>query len=128
MANRLAERVNFFSGGELIQGERSEPISVVDISLNGVLMAPPNSAAAIDWQVGDVGGISVRLNDTGLEMHFSGRVARIDDGLVAMKFEDMDLDTATHLRRLIELNTGKPALVERAVDELGGWANARVDE
>lgn len=128
MATRRAERVNFFSGGELLKGERTVEVSVVDISLNGVLVAPPETDTGIDWQPGDSAGVCVRLNDTGLEMTFSGRISRTDDGLVAVAFEDMGLDTATHLRRLIELNTGKPAMVERPVSELGEWSTSRAPE
>jgi hypothetical protein len=117
MVNRRATRVNFFSGGEILKGDMSEEVIVADISLNGVLLTVPQSE--IDWQIGDHAGVTVRLNDSGLEMAFGGRVARTDGTFVGVEFEDMDLDTATHLRRLIELNTGEPAMVERPMGALG---------
>lgn len=114
--NRRAQRVPFFSGGTLRRGSNGEEVTVVDISLNGVMLALIESERA--WQVGDSAEVVVRLNDTGLEMVFSGVVRRIEPPLVGLEFVEMGIDTATHLRRLIELNTGKPAHAERRWDQL----------
>jgi hypothetical protein len=109
--------VNFFSGGEIQQGDHRQEATVVDISLNGVLLT--TSDVGDQWPVGDRADVTVRLNDTGLVMHFSGVIARVDTDIVGVAFDDMDIDTATHLRRLIELNTGEPAMVERPMGALG---------
>lgn len=116
MGNRRAERVNFFSGGELIKGERTEEVTIVDISLNGVLLASPDSG--VDWQIGENVGLNVNLNDTGLRMEFAGVVRRSELPFIGLEFREMDIDTATHLRRLLELNSGRPAWAERSFEEL----------
>lgn len=118
MPNRRATRVNFFSDGEIRTVDHREVAAVVDISLNGVLLSTKNPSVA--FKVDDVVEVEVRLNDMGLVMAFGGRVVRTDAGSIGVAFEDMDIDTATHLRRLIELNTGEPALVERPMSALGG--------
>lgn len=118
MDNRRATRVNFFCDGEIRKLGHKETALVVDISLNGVLLLMEHPSVA--FQLGDVVQVDVRLSDTGLAMAFGGRVARAASDAIGVAFEDMDIDTATHLRRLIELNTGEPALVERPMSALGG--------
>lgn len=115
--SRRAERVHFFSGGELRQGAHGEEVTVVDISLNGILVALIEDKHR--WAPSDPVDAVVRLNDTGLEMVFSGVVQRIEPPLLGIEFVEMGIDTATHLRRLLELNTGKPAYADRQWDQLG---------
>ncbi|MEE4202081.1 MAG: PilZ domain-containing protein [Halieaceae bacterium] len=114
---RRAQRVHFFSGGELRQAQNSAAVTVVDISLGGVLVGL--SEGSDEWQLDADATVSVRLNDTGLEMVFDGVIRRAEPSLLGIEFTEMDIDTATHLRRLLELNTGKPAYADRHWDQLG---------
>jgi hypothetical protein len=68
--NRRAQRVHFFSGGELRQGPHVAMVTVVDISLGGVLVGLPDGSD--DWQLDAEATVNVRLNDSGLEMVFDG--------------------------------------------------------
>jgi hypothetical protein len=115
--NRRAQRVHFFSGGELRQGPHVAMVTVVDISLGGVLVGLPDGSD--DWQLDAEATVNVRLNDSGLEMVFDGVIRRAEPLLLGVEFTEMDIDTATHLRRLLELNTGKPAYADRHWDQLG---------
>lgn len=74
--------------------------------------------STIDWVAGERANLTVKLNDTGLVMSFSGKVQRSEGPFVGIEFDDMDLDSATHLRRLLELNTGQPAMAERSFADL----------
>ena len=114
--NRRAQRVHFFSGGELRQGAHVAMVTVVDISLGGVLVGLPEGSD--DWQLDAEATVTVRLNDSGLEMVFDGVIRRAEPLLLGVEFTEMDIDTATHLRRLLELNTGKPAYADRQWDQL----------
>ena len=46
------------------------------------------------------------------------RVAHVGCGLLGVVCQLIDIDSATHLRRLVELNLGDPALLERELSAL----------
>jgi hypothetical protein len=46
------------------------------------------------------------------------RVAHLENTHVGLRCESIDLDSMAHLRRLLELNSGDPELVERELSAL----------
>lgn len=88
---------------------------VLDISLKGLLVKLPEA-----W--------SVPLNQPcEVVIHLDGAVAAIvmavelrhvEGGKLGFKCQYIDLDSATHLRRLVELNLGDQALLERELNHL----------
>lgn len=87
-----------------------------DISLKGALLEVP-----ADWngKVGDHCHLKLRLGgDKELQISMWGRVTHIDGRKVGLLCESIDLDSITHLRRLVELNAGDPALLERELSAL----------
>jgi len=46
-------------------------------------------------------------------------VAHVEGGRVGLRRTHIDIESVTHLRRLVELNLGDPALLERELHELG---------
>jgi len=87
-----------------------------DISLKGALLEVPPG-----WKgrVGDAYHLKLRLggnvNDT---IIMWGRLTHLDGNKVGLLCESIDLDSITHLRRLVELNAGDPALLEREMSAL----------
>ena len=51
-------------------------------------------------------------------MAVSAEVAHIESHCVGLLCRSIDLDSVTHLRRLIELQLGAPSLLERDLAEL----------
>ena len=47
-----------------------------------------------------------------------GTVVHIDDQQIGLRCDSIDLDSITHLRRLVELNSGDPAELEREISAL----------
>jgi len=89
---------------------------LLDISLNGALVSRSN-----DWpaKIGDKIHLELKLGedpDTCLQMKTT--VAHIDADRVGLHCNQMDLDTATHLHRLLELNLGDPEMLKREFSEL----------
>jgi len=81
----------------------------IDISLKGALLeleetvdAAPGSACTLTLTLGTDAGIRMR-----------GHVAHVEGRRLGIHCEDIDLDSITHLRRLIELNLGDAALLDR---------------
>ena len=50
-------------------------------------------------------------------------LVHVQDEHIGFQYQNMDLDTATHLHRLIELNLGDEKLMERELAELAGFSH-----
>ena len=89
--------------------------TVLDISLRGLLIAcalPPNVCA------GDRAKARVRLDDAACWIDVEGDVVHISPGQIGLHCTQMDIDSAAHLRRLVELNLADSTLLERELVEL----------
>ena len=88
---------------------------LIDISLHGALIkAPAQMAAATEHQY----RLSVHL-DGGHNICMDVVIAHQRDDELGLRCVDIDLESVTHLRRLIELNLGETELVERELSALG---------
>jgi hypothetical protein len=84
----------------------------IDISLKGALL---ELEEAVDAIPGCACTLTLTLGaDTCIRMQ--GHVAHMEGGMrLGICCEDIDLDSITHLRRLIELNLGDAALLDREI-------------
>lgn len=113
MDRRRFWRAEFQAEVQLIDaGGRITPTELLDISLKGALVNVPPQWAG---RLGDVCRIDLQLADDA-KITMSAVVAHVEGRHVGLRCEDIDLDSITHLRRLVELNAGDPSLLER---ELG---------
>lgn len=89
---------------------------LVDISLRGALIVRPP-----DWPTSgaDEHRLSVELDaGEGAIIAMEASPVHVAGGHVGFRCERIDVDSATHLRRLVELNLGDPALLERELEAL----------
>ncbi len=108
-------RVHFEVGATLHLGEEHWDTQLSDISLHGALIQRP-----ADWepQTGTLYRLDIQLNpDVTISMDV--HVAHSSDDLIGLTCDDIDVDSITHLRRLVELNLGDAELVERELSALG---------
>ena len=89
--------------------------TVLDISLRGLLIAcePPTSA-----REGDSGKARIHLDDAACCIDVEGTVVHINPGQIGLHCTQMDIDSASRLRRLVELNLADNQLLERELVEL----------
>ncbi len=89
---------------------------LLDISLKGVLITRPHH-----WkqQPGERFLLEVLAPGNAFEIRMDATVAHTEDDEVGFRCEGIDLDSMTHLRRLIELNTGDEELLNRELALLG---------
>lgn len=87
-----------------------------DISLEGALIGacsgatpPPGSSCKLSITLGDADKPDIVMN---------GRVAHKIENRVGIHCESIDIDSMTHLRKLVELNLGNSDLVNRDLDGL----------
>jgi len=93
------------------------PTHLLDISLNGALVSRP-----AEWQPndGDLCELQIKLNDNTIVIDMEeATIAHISDDRVGFKCRIIDIDSITHLKRLVELNLGDPELIHRELAALG---------
>lgn len=112
---RQFSRIPFSASINLSSGRTSEAYNLIDISLKGALVERPN-----DWtgQKDDHYLLTLNLSDSE-KIAMSTKVVRITDDVIGLTCNDIDLDSITNLRRLIELNLGDHEMLERELGELG---------
>ena len=117
---RQFARVAFAAGAELITTQALMPCQVLDISLKGVLLQlPPGSAP----QPGMPCLVKLPLSGSGDDGHelviaMAGELAHVEGRHAGVLCRSIDLESMTHLRRLIEVNLGDPTASERELKAL----------
>lgn len=107
--HRSHSRVEWGDRATLTTDQGAASGAVLDISLNGILLAVDQPLAP-----GDTCEVRIPLGDEAEQVITAeGRVVRRDDSGLAIHFEAMELDSATHLRRLVTYNSDDPDRIER---------------
>ena len=114
---RRFSRISFDADVRLSNENGQWESKVLDISLKGLLIKTPKSWEAT---IGDhfLTELFAGNEDNIIRMEVS--VSHSEDGRVGFNCEHIDLDSVSHLRRLIELNIGDPEILNRELSELGG--------
>lgn len=115
--HRTVHRVPFVQAALLHVNGDAVQVRLLDISLMGALVTP--DAASAEVAVGGECGMRLTLSpDVVLEL--AGEVVRAtDDGSrLGIRWGSMDVDSATHLRRLLELNLGDHELIEQDIEAM----------
>jgi hypothetical protein len=84
----------------------------MDISLKGVLLQFSSDSLpqlASDQEV----TIIMALEGRDIFLEFQAKASHFNDNTIGFCFTTMDSDSITHLRRLLELNSGNPAEIDR---------------
>ncbi len=89
--------------------------AVIDLSLKGALIRLPAGTTAT---VGAICKLHIPLNETHHKISMDAHVAHVEGRYVGILCDSIDIYSITHLRRLIELNLGDPALLEQELHEM----------
>ena len=108
-------RVSFDAPALLTTSSNAFSVHVQDLSLKGALIVAPAQAGL---EPGMLCQITIPLAETGNHIAMSAEVAHVEGLHTGLLCRGIDLDSVTHLRRLIELQLGDPALLERDLGEL----------
>ena len=112
---RRFQRIAFDAPTVIAQGERQWSATLHDISLKGLLIATPH-----DWN-GDPDKPFEALVELGNEAQVNMEVVltRTQPQSLGFVCRHIDLESISHLRRLVELNLGDEQLLERELAALG---------
>jgi c-di-GMP-binding flagellar brake protein YcgR len=85
---------------------------LLDISLQGALV---KSTGSIPLEEGKRCELSIHLVDSDITMYFEADLVHRRGNKFGFKFISEDTETATHLRRLLELNIGSSEIIDREI-------------
>ncbi|SDV12466.1 PilZ domain-containing protein [Pseudomonas mucidolens] len=111
---RRFRRIAFDAKTELQQNGQEWSVQLVDLSLKGLLVRRPSPWLGKDAEPFDV---DIHLDDD-TDVQMQVRLTHDDHGQLGFVCEHIDLDSISHLRRLIELNLGDPEELERELGAL----------
>ena len=108
-------RIQFDAIATLITPEDQWDTQVIDISLKGALIQRPENAPL---ELGSQVILKLTLSDNNTQIEVEGKITHVEKDHIGMVCEHMDVDSASHLRRIVELNTGNSELLERELEAL----------
>lgn len=113
---RRFKRIAFDAHTQLTQGEHSWQVQLLDLSLKGLLVERPSA-----WQSDPAAPFQVRIElGEQAPVTLQAELRHDNDGQLGFQCTHIDLDSVTHLRRLVELNLGDEAELERELSALVG--------
>lgn len=117
---RRFQRFEFDAETELVQGQNHWPVQLNDLSLKGLLVHRP-----ADWEADPAQPFEarIRLSDDA-EVRMQVEMTHGEGELLGLVCRHIDVDSISHLRRLVELNLGDEALLERELAALGQASDA----
>jgi len=115
MEKRQFTRILFEAPAQFDLGDIHYEITLIDISLKGALIKEPED---FQGKNGDNANITLTLTDGESNIRMEGKIAHVSNNCVGIKCHHIDLESATHLRRLVELNIGDQELLNRELAAL----------
>ncbi len=113
---RQFTRLPFKGRARISDGETKRECELVDISLKGVLL---RQLEGITLTVGEVYTIDVFLGRHAAMITMRTKAVHVSSTLAGFRWDKMDIESFSHLHRLLELNLGDPSLMERELRALG---------
>lgn len=111
---RRHARVAFNVSAELIAADHRAPTQIFDLSLKGALVSLPEG-----WPEKIKSALLVvRLDGSDATITMQMSIAHRHPTHLGLYCHHIDIDSITHLRRLIELNLGDESLLQRELAEL----------
>lgn len=107
---RRFSRIPFHCEARLFLPDGEHVVEVLDLSLQGALIAPTGSMYVT---VGSQGTLKIRLDEIGSGIRMDVTIVHHMANYYGLQCREIDLDSVTHLRRLVELNLGDERLAER---------------
>lgn len=108
-------RVAFDAEAQLTTTTDRLAVKVIDLSLKGALLKLPPGHP---MQAGDPCLLSVNLAQMEVLIAMAGEIAHVEGERVGLLCRSIDIESITHLRRLLEINLGDARLLERELKAL----------
>lgn len=108
-------RILYQTPAKLHQSQVEWLAEVRDLSLQGILLTcPPDWTPTPDKHY----TVSFCLHDSEIELTMKTQLVHHDSNYLRMQIHHIDIESASHLRRLVELNVGTDELLHRELEQL----------
>lgn len=116
--NRKFSRLPFKTAAFVIAPGETDavPVDLVDISLKGALVDLPRGR---ELRLETLVALRLELEDTDIAIEMKTEVVHVNEGRIGLRCQSIDMESMTHLRRVMELNLGDSTIWEREVLQLG---------
>ena len=114
---RHFSRIAFDAPAQLQVGEQAFEVRVLDLSLKGALIRLPALAGLRPALAAE---LRLALDEAGDEICMQTTVAHVEGSQIGLACQIIDLDSISHLRRLVELNSCDAELLQRELPALFG--------
>jgi len=112
---RQFTRILFSIKAEIAIEDNIYHVSIHDISLNGALVTAIESEQPLK---GKVGTLHFLLSDNESEVNMNIAVVHEEENETGLQCNAIDIDSVTHLRRLVELNLGNSEQLNKELSQL----------
>ncbi len=112
---RRFSRIPFDANVLLSQNGKEWRSKMLDISLKGILIEMPDNWDAV---IGERFHLDVIFADSGSLISCNIAVAHNNKAHIGFEINQIDIESVSHLRRLVELNLGNPELLDRELTTL----------
>ncbi|MDO6718355.1 PilZ domain-containing protein [Psychrosphaera sp. 1_MG-2023] len=112
---RRFTRIVFSAPATLTVNNIDYPTTLVDISLKGALIA---QIKGIENLVKETCLLKFCLNESDVEVELTGHITHVEKEHLGIHCDKIDLQSVSHLRRLVELNVGSSELLDRNLNSL----------
>lgn len=110
-------RIHFDAVAKLSNEQGEWDTQIIDISLKGALVSAPKE---VHLQATTQVELTLTLSDATTRISMHGRISHLAGERLGIACEHMDVESVSHLRRLVELNIGDDSLLERELEALAG--------
>ena len=121
MEHRRFTRIPFDADAQLYdpQNKKTWNTELIDISLKGVKLSCPHDWNE-DWETAEHSNfeITLLLAKGDIEIKFHAALKHHEESVLGFQTIHIDVDSASHLHRLLELNLGDSKLLDREYIEL----------
>lgn len=111
---RRFQRITFDAACEIRTADTRWPVQLVDISFQGALT---DNIEGADLAIGDQLDLIINLADD-IVIEMPVVLKHRLKSYLGFQAQSMDIDSMSHLRRLVELNLGDQTLLERELEHL----------
>ncbi|ROV59563.1 PilZ domain-containing protein [Vibrio ponticus] len=116
---RRFSRIVYQAQADVMQNDTQVTASVKDLSLHGLLLDCPQSQQ-LDSSKTIL--IKFQLTDSDITIELEGRIISEVQGITRVIIEHIDIESISHIKRIIELNVGDDQLLHREIEQLSDLA------
>ncbi len=114
-SKRHFSRINFAAHAQIEFNNVVFEAELLDISLKGALFQPKKQTSL---ERGNCCTLKIFLHSSDITLTFNAELVHVEQNDLGFRFLNIDIDTMTHLRRLLGLNVGDQDKITRELSFL----------